>query len=77
MALNVTGCQFWSECGFGSEFNLACLEGKSGQMIAGVSFIALRPEDGHQRQMQLFVQDPNRFMDEFSQASAQTASEAA
>jgi len=25
-------------------------------------------EDGHQRQMQLFVQDPNRFMDEFSQA---------
>jgi len=23
--------------------------------------------DGHQRQMQLFVQDPNRFMDEFSQ----------
>ncbi|CAE7923222.1 KIN17 [Symbiodinium necroappetens] len=26
-----------------------------------------RMSDGHQRQMQLFVQDPNRFMDEFSQ----------
>jgi len=26
-----------------------------------------RMSDGHQRQMQLFVQDPNRFMDDFSQ----------
>lgn len=26
-----------------------------------------RMSDGHQRQMQLFVQDPNKFMDEFSQ----------
>lgn len=26
-----------------------------------------RMSDGHQRQMQLFVQDPNRFMDEFSE----------
>jgi len=26
-----------------------------------------RMSDGHQRQMQLFTQDPNRFMDEFSQ----------
>eukprot|EP00434_Breviolum_minutum_P037611 symbB.v1.2.033356.t1/scaffold4121.1/size44329/7 len=32
-----------------------------------------RMSDGHQRQMQLFVQDPNRFMDEFSQACAPTA----
>lgn len=41
MALNVTGCQFWSECGRSKFRNPACLEGKSGQMIAGVSFIAL------------------------------------
>lgn len=29
--------------------------------------LEIEPQDGHQRQMQLFVQDPNRFMDEFSQ----------
>ena len=40
------------------------------QTPANVQTQALKAfaEDGHQRQMQLFVQDPNRFMDEFSQA---------